>query len=117
MKKNKIVLTAFLVSIMFTLSFFNLIYANLNLDSEEKEVLITKHIRVVTKGLVCSFCAQGIKKGLESHSAIISVVFNKDYNLVDIHFKESNLISKEEIVKIFNDSGYEVDKIINNPKQ
>ena len=117
MKKNKIVLIVFFVSILYISSFYNISYANLSQSDDNQELSIAKHIRVVAKGMVCSFCAQGVKKGLESHDATVSVVFNQDYNLVDIQFKESNLIREIEIINIFNNAGYEVVKIINNPKE
>ena len=115
MNKQKYTVFILVFSIVFIHCFstVNFAYTPKNIEN----TVIAKHIRVVTKGLVCSFCAQGIKKGLESHPATVSVQFNKDFNLVDIHLKEKKSIDKKDIVKIFNDSGYEVQEIIVNPKK
>lgn len=99
MKKKKYIVFILIFSAFLTASFSRLSFADNNKNVEQ--VVIAKHIRVVAKGLVCSFCAQGIKKGLESHPATVSVKFNKDFNLVDIHLKDNESIEKKRNSEYF----------------
>jgi hypothetical protein len=69
-------------------------------------------IRVMTKGVVCSFCAQGLKKSFRDASGIESVVFDASFMFMDIYLKKGQDITDEEISNRVINAGYLVEKII-----
>lgn len=78
-------------------------------DTVEK---ISSDIKVITKGIVCSFCAQGIKKALDENEAVKELHFNEEYNEIDIVLNLDLNISDKVITDIVTDAGYIVEKII-----
>jgi ribosomal protein L24E len=74
-------------------------------------------LEIEVKGLVCSFCAHGLNKGIgkmdytdnksifvDINNQIVKVVLNKKYKSIP-----SSIIN--QIMKVIQDSGYEVHKI------
>jgi copper chaperone CopZ len=78
-----------------------------------KNVTVANHSRVIIeiKGMVCSFCAQGIQKSFEAHSAMASVKVNLDTRTVELTVKRFRRISDDDIRAIINDAGYSVKSI------
>lgn len=70
-----------------------------------------KEINVTVKGMVCSFCAQGIKKKLSAESAVNKVDVNLGQHLVKIDTKKDQDLTDEKITSILKDAGYSVSKI------
>lgn len=68
-------------------------------------------MHVTVKGMVCSFCAQGIKKNFGKHPEVSEVEPDLDKNLVVIKTKEGQSLSDEVIKEVINDAGYEVTNI------
>lgn len=68
-------------------------------------------IDVKVKGLVCSFCAQGIEKKFKANPAVEKVSVSLEKKHVVIGTKENSKLSDEEIKKSLEDSGYNVEKI------
>ncbi len=68
-------------------------------------------INVTVKGMVCSFCAQGIKKSFGKIEAVEKVEPNLENKVVVINTKKDKNLSDEEITKTITDSGFEVSKI------
>ena len=69
-------------------------------------------IRVVTKGVVCAFCAQGLKNTFGENPAIKKVRFDEEFNYMELVLNDGAEISDEEISQGVEDSGYEVEEII-----
>lgn len=70
--------------------------------------LKTKKSQIVVKvaGVVCSFCAQGIKKSFSSRDEVKSTQVDLDKMEVLLKFKPNKTLSKQTIEKIITDSGF-----------
>jgi copper chaperone CopZ len=66
-------------------------------------------VKVGVNGMVCSFCAQGIKKKLSAQKGIKDIDVNLGEGLVQ--FEDSESIPEETIRKIITDAGYTVNSI------
>lgn len=65
-------------------------------------------VKVNVNGMVCSFCAQGIKKKFESKDSVKNIEVNLDEKLVTINFIDGKTLSDDEIKEIITKAGYEV---------
>jgi copper chaperone CopZ len=63
-------------------------------------------VRVLVKGMVCSFCAQAIEKNLKRENVVDAVKVDLGKHLVTITLKDGQAISDEKLVEIFTDSGF-----------
>ena len=71
----------------------------------------TADIDVKVKGMVCSFCVQGIEKKFKGESSVNNVKVNLDESLVSIWLKENQALSDDRIESLVKDSGYNVAEI------
>lgn len=69
--------------------------------------LAANSVSIGVKGMVCSFCAQGIEKSLKKHNEIEKVTVNMDKKTVNIQFKTNQQLSNKEISNILKEAGYE----------
>ena len=67
-----------------------------------------EEVTVTVNGMVCSFCAQGIKKTFESKEAVETVFVDLDKKLVVVNIKTGQSIPDAEITKGINDAGFDV---------
>jgi periplasmic mercuric ion binding protein len=67
--------------------------------------------KVKVNGMVCSFCAQGIKKSFAKEEAVKKVDVSLEKKFVDLEFKEGKSLPDAEITKIITEAGYNVEKI------
>jgi copper chaperone CopZ len=74
-------------------------------------VLAGEKVNIIVKGMVCSFCSQGISKKFNEQATVKSVSVNLDEHLVSLELKDDQKITDEAITKILTDSGYAVEKI------
>lgn len=81
-------------------------------DDVPNHALGVADITVKAKGLVCSFCAQGIKKAFQSDPAIEHISFDSEYTTIFIYLKPGQVISDDTIKQKVTDSGYVVEDII-----
>ncbi|MEY4667453.1 MAG: hypothetical protein RL518_152 [Pseudomonadota bacterium] len=65
-------------------------------------------IKVGVKGMVCSFCAQGIKKTLLRKEGVESVDVDLDRKVVTINTKQGSSLTDSEVRESIVDAGYEV---------
>ena len=70
-----------------------------------------EEITVTVKGMVCSFCAQGIKKTFGKIDNVKSVNVDLDKKVVKLDVKDGSATNDKEIEKTINDAGYDVVKI------
>lgn len=73
--------------------------------------LFANSLTVTINGMVCAFCAQGIKKKFESESAVKDVDVDLDHKIVKIDLKKNESLDPERIKKIVVDAGYELEGI------
>jgi periplasmic mercuric ion binding protein len=71
-----------------------------------------EEIMVHVKGMVCSFCAQGIKKSFLKLPEVEKVEPNLEEKVVLVTTKPNQTLSDESIKKLIVDSGYEVTEIM-----
>jgi mercuric ion binding protein len=67
-----------------------------------------EEIKITVKGMVCSFCAQGIKKQFSSIPAVEKVEPNLDQKLVVVTTKENANLPDDKIKEVIKDAGYDV---------
>lgn len=73
--------------------------------------VFAQDIHITVKGMVCSFCAQGIEKNFKKHKAIDSIKVDLEKNFVHLKLKPNENILDFEIQKSITDSGFSVEKI------
>jgi mercuric ion binding protein len=73
-------------------------------------VFAAEKIEITVKGMVCSFCSQGITKKFNQEK-VKSVNVDLGNHLVTIELNENQKLSNEKITEILTDSGYGVEKI------
>jgi copper chaperone CopZ len=72
---------------------------------------LAEEISITVKGMVCSFCAQGIKKTFSKNEIVHEIQVNLESKMVTIKTLVGKTISDEDLRRIINDAGYEVDSI------
>ncbi len=68
-------------------------------------------ISVKVSGMVCSMCAQGIKKKFAPETSIRELRVNMDEKVVTIQTHEGKDLSDETIKKLIQEAGYNVASI------
>ncbi len=74
-----------------------------------------EQITVTVKGLVCTFCAQGIKKSFMREEQVKNIAVDMETKKVTIETKGSSTISDEALRSIIKDAGFEVIEIERGP--
>ena len=77
-------------------------------------VASAKDVQVYVKGMVCSFCAQGIKKKFSADEAVSKVDVSLEKHLVSLSLKEGKELPDARITSVLKDAGYTVEKIERN---
>lgn len=70
-----------------------------------------EQIKVEVKGMVCSFCAQGIKKTFMRKDGVDNVEVGLDKKIVTITTKKGAILNDSDVKDSIVDAGYEVVKI------
>ena len=73
--------------------------------------------RVQVNGLVCAFCAQGIKKKFAAEAPVQNVDVNLTTKIVTLDFKPGQNMSDEEISKRIVSAGFNVVKVEREEKK
>ena len=68
-------------------------------------------VTVKVKGMVCSFCAQGIEKKLLQLESVSRVVINLEVKTVEVWLKSSQTLGDDEIKRAITSAGYNIDTI------
>ena len=68
-------------------------------------------IDVATNGMVCDFCAQAIEKVFMKRKEVQGINVDLNNQRVVIYLKKNVSIEDNEIIKLFEESGYGVEKI------
>lgn len=75
------------------------------------QVAMAEVINVTVNGMVCAFCAQGIKKNFLKMPGVTDVKPNLENKLVTIITKDEGALSNAAIKEIIKDAGYDVNGI------
>lgn len=75
------------------------------------QVAFAKNVQVTVKGMVCSFCAQGIKKKFSSEEAVGKIDVSLENHLVALELKDGKDLPDEKISSLLKDAGYTVESI------
>jgi copper chaperone CopZ len=70
-----------------------------------------EQIKIEVKGMVCSFCAQGIKKTFMRKDGVEKVDVDLDKKIVTITTKQGASLRDGDVTDSIVDAGYEVIKI------
>ncbi len=62
---------------------------------------------VGVKGMVCSFCAQGITKKFKEQPEVADVQVSLENKFVKLTYKDGQKLSHEKIGTLLKDAGYE----------
>jgi mercuric ion binding protein len=68
-------------------------------------------IEVMVKGMVCSFCSQGITKKFKEQPAVKTVNVSLETHLVSLELNDKMKLEDKFIETVLKDSGYGVEKI------
>ena len=79
------------------------------------EELKGPYVRVGVDGMVCSFCAQGIKEGFVEIRSVQTVVVDMDAACVNVYLKQGHVLKKSEIIRVIDYAGYTVRDIWEGP--
>ena len=63
-------------------------------------------VEVKIKGMVCSFCAQGLQKGIGKLEEVEKVEINLKKGCAKITVKKGETLSMDEVKEIIKDAGY-----------
>lgn len=72
--------------------------------------LFAEKITVTVKGMVCAFCAQGIKKTFLSMQEVKAIDVDLESKLVTVETREGASLTDEQIKKLLLDAGFDVVK-------
>ena len=68
-------------------------------------------IEITVKGMVCSFCSQGITKKFKEQTAVKNVNVSLENHLVSLELADNQKLEDNAIDTILKDAGYAVEKI------
>ena len=74
----------------------------------------SEKVEVKVKGMVCSFCAQGIKKKFEGEKGVEHVKVDLDAKYVHFDLKTGEKIDDARVTELIKDAGYAVTSIERN---
>ncbi|HTL11715.1 MAG TPA: heavy-metal-associated domain-containing protein [Bdellovibrionota bacterium] len=70
-----------------------------------------REISISVRGMVCSFCAQGIEKKFSAEPAVQKVTVRLSEKTVSLTLKEGQDVSDDRIRSVLTESGYNVRSI------
>jgi periplasmic mercuric ion binding protein len=70
-----------------------------------------EQVQVKVKGMVCSFCSQGITKKFKAEPAVKTVNVDLETHLVSLELKDGEKLEDGTLQKVLTDAGYTIDKI------
>jgi len=72
---------------------------------------LAEDVTVIVKGMVCSFCAQGLKRTFEKRPEVKGIDVNLDTKVVTIELNDGKQLEDAEIEQLIKDAGYDVLRI------
>lgn len=74
-----------------------------------------RHVEIRVKGMVCSFCAQGLDKKFRAQPEVENVNVTLKDKLIRLTIKDGQDMTDDRIQKLVEDAGYNVDVISRKP--
>lgn len=74
-------------------------------------ISFAEQVTITVKGMVCSFCAQGIKKTFGKMEDVKTVNVDLEKKFVKLELKDGSKLTNEAIEVGIKDAGYDVEKI------
>lgn len=71
-------------------------------------IVSAEDVTVTVKGMVCSFCAQGLKKTFSKEDAVENIAVDLDTKKVKIKVRTGKTLSDEQITALIIDAGYDI---------
>ncbi len=71
----------------------------------------TREVTIGVKGMVCSFCAQGITKKFNAQTAVEAVQVSLERKQVKLTLRDGQNISDETIKDILTKAGFNVERV------
>ena len=71
----------------------------------------TSDIEILVKGMVCSFCVQGVEKKFGGEEAVEKVEVKLDESKVLLWIKDDHNLADDTINSLIKDAGYNVESI------
>ena len=68
-------------------------------------------IKIFVKGMVCSFCVQGVEKQFKSQDSVEEIVVDLHSSSVSLWLKDNANLDDKIITKLITDSGYNIESI------
>ena len=75
-------------------------------------LVFAEEVKITVKGMVCAFCAQGIKKSFRAVESVETVEVDLDKKLVTVATKKDQTLNDQQVKKIIIDAGYDVVSIV-----
>ena len=75
----------------------------------------TSDIEVLVKGMVCSFCVQGVEKKFSGEDAVEKVEVKLDESKVLLWIKDDQNLTDDAINNLIKNAGYNVESITRTP--
>ena len=70
--------------------------------------VFAEKMEVKVKGMVCSFCTNGVEKTFKAREEVKSIKVDMDEKLVSIDFKDQKTMSDDLVKKLITDAGFNV---------
>ena len=74
-------------------------------------IAFAEEITISVTGMVCAFCAQGIKKQFSAIAGVEKVEPSLEKNFVVVTTKDGTILLDDQIKKLINDAGFGVTAI------
>ena len=74
-------------------------------------------VEILVKGMVCSFCVQGIEKTFTSEESVEKVTVDLEQSTVSVWIKENKVFNDKTITDLIESSGYNVEQIKRNDER
>ena len=82
--------------------------ASTKASKTEQAATVASGAVISVKGMVCSFCAQGIEKKLKAFKEVRSVEVDLDTKKVNVQFVPGQSVAVEKLTETIKGAGYEV---------
>lgn len=90
---------------------FSLIAAMTLLGPVQAMAAEVTHLTVHVKGMVCAFCAQGLKKSFSKEKSVEKFDVSLEDKTVKLDLKPNESLSDDQIKKIITEAGFAIEKI------
>jgi len=79
--------------------------------TQEQALVFDADITVVAKGIVCPFCAQGLKKAFKENGSVALIRFDEDINSFDLKLNDNTELSDDTIKQLIKEAGFLTESI------